>query len=95
MEIRENEWNDFQKDFMKNFLVQCLYKPEISENLIKMGVKKATFKKSPYEDDVFELLKEIKKMGFGENVTKRVSFEEECRLMGMDLKSSSGMCALF
>lgn len=86
--------NNFQQTFIKNFLVQCLYKPEISDSLLKMGVQPAKYKTSNFEDEAFKAVTFIRKYGFGGDQTKKTIFEEECKAMGVAEREKS-FCSLF
>lgn len=86
--------NPFQQTFVKNFLVQCLYKPEVSENLLKMGVEKKVFKVANFEDEAFRAVDIIRKNAFTSDKEKAAAFEEECKAMGVSERERSG-CEIF
>ena len=86
--------NAFQQTFIKNFLVQCLYKPEVSETLLKMGVEKRVYKVGNFEDEAFKAVEIIRKNAFTDDKEKAVVFQEECKAMGVFEREKSG-CSLF
>lgn len=86
--------NAFQQTFIKNFLVQCLYKPEVSENLLKMGVEKRAYKVGNFEDEAFKTVEAVRKHAFEGDKAKAAVFEEECRAMGV-FERDKGGCRLF
>lgn len=94
VELKEAEMNSFQKTFIKNFLVQCLYKPEVSDSILKMGIERKKYKLRNFEEDAFSAVSAIKKDGFAGDKAKIATFEEECKMMGFGEKEKSG-CVIF
>ena len=93
VEVREKEWNAFQKRFVRDFMVQCLYKPEISDRLLKLGLVRKAYPKCNLGEDSFGLVSALKKsLGQLDSSSAKV-FEKECKDMGFE-ESNSG-CWLF
>ena len=60
-----------------------------------MGIQKKVFKKGNMDEDAFELIQKIKIDHFGDDKTKEMLFEIECKAMGFESKEPSKSCHIF
>ena len=91
--MRDKEWNAFQKRFVRDFMVQCLYKPEISDRLLKLGLAKKTYPKCNLQEDSFGLVSALKKSTGHFDGFSAKAFEKECKDMGFEEHNDG--CRLF
>lgn len=87
------EFNIIQQTFLVNFLFQCRFKPQLTSEIKKLGLKSKVYEVKKFEDELSELLNSVIGKYVFENEDVKKGFIDECEKM--NLKVNKGFCSVF